>query len=478
MSQENLAAQIEAVGEKFNKSLTDLQSKFDELGGSQDKLASDQKEQLEKLQKEFGDNAAELHKLQEQASTQSKRLDEMQAKQQELHRAGNATGASKEEYLKEAKHMRLARSNKGESATHLYGDEEASELPSEQEVATFKSAFERYARGKAQDFNQLGKMPEETLAVGSSLFYPSFGMSVPKVMTDRIIGNLFTFGSLRGLALERTISGPGRAVNLMRYDGKTTVKVNNEAQDFEQGDLPKGADISYPIVDYDVTVAVHPDVIDDSAMDVVGFLTNEARMAFGETEAGHHINGTGHNQPHGILQLTTVDRDANAVGKSEASFGQAVAVKTGNATGLGHGTAANDAYAFNPLIAALNSLHGRYRPNATMVMNRVSFAAFAVMRNADGDYLVPADQRVASDGGMRLLGYPVRINDFMPDPAANALAVAIADFNQAYEIANKAVMGMLIDPYSQKPAIEYTFRWRTGGRPADTRAIRFLKCAA
>jgi len=249
--------------------------------------------------------------------------------------------------------------------------------------------------------------------------------------------------------------------------------------DWSPGDLPKGFSVEFPIVDFAVTTRLHPNIAEDANFDLVGFLADEARNAYGETEAQYHISGDGDNKPMGILTPEKSDLGVGSINKQEASFGSVRAIKSGVSGAVGHATASNASYAFNPLIAALNSLHGRYRNNATILMSRITYAAYAMLRNADGDYFLPADQRTASDGSMMMMGTPVRINDHMPDASdSGAYFAAIGDWNQAYEIATRRGVFMLVDPYSAKPDIEYTMTWRTGGRPADTRAYRLLKSEA
>jgi len=47
------------------------------------------------------------------------------------------------------------------------------------------------------------------------------------------------------------------------------------------------------VVDYSVTTSLHPNIVEDANFDLVGFLADEARNAYGETEAQHHIDGDG-----------------------------------------------------------------------------------------------------------------------------------------------------------------------------------------
>ena len=472
----NLADLVTQTGEKFNKSLTDLRAEFEAAQKSGNADAADVKAKLEKFSVEFGDTAKLMQELQQKSEAEAKAREELEAKIVELERKGIASATDDADYIRDAMHLAAMQDEVAGKKTIRFADDVAA-LPTAKEVKLADAAFMRYLHGGQRELDS--NMPAETFAVGSGLFNPSFGIMIPATYTGRIISELYTAGSLRGLALMRTVGSD--SVKLMRFSGKTTVRVGRELQDWSAGDLPKGYNIEYPVVDYASTVPLHPNTIEDSQFGLVDFLTGEARMAINETEALHHVMGDGVQKPVGFLTLEKDDTAIGSVSKTESDFGKIRAVNTGNATGVGHGTASNAAFAYNPLIAAFASMHSRYRGNARIIMNRLTFSEYARLRDADGNYLMgvaPAMDAKMAGGAMSILGAPVVINDHMPDVGANNYPVAIADWMQAYEIADRRGISMLVDPYSSKPDVEYTITHRSGGRPADTRAIRLLKCAA
>lgn len=478
--QKSLAELVKETGEKFNKSLADMRAEFEAAQKSGTAEAGDVKAKLEKFETDFADAAANVSKLADAAKAESAKREELEAKVVELERRGVAADTDSPEMLAARVALTQLRGEMTGKPVRIYGDETPGELATAADVRAAESAFHRYIAGGQQDFGKLeGGMPEHTFAVGSGIFNPSYGIAVPSHMSGRIIGELYTYGSLRGLALMRT-GVMGDSVKLMRFSGKTSVTVGREVTDWSPGDLPKGYGIEYPIADWSVTTSLHRNVIEDSAFNVQEFLRTESTMALGETEAMHHITGDGDNKPVGITTLGKTDVDADGDVATEADFGSVKAVKTGAAGAVGHGTASNAAFGFNPAIAAVNGLHSRYRMNATWLMSRTAYARFAMVRDADGNYLMPmSEQLVREGGGLSLVQRPVRINDHMPALANNAYFAAVGDWMQAYEIADKSTaMFALVDPFSSKPNVEITLARRSGGRPADTRAIRFLKASA
>ncbi len=474
-TREELMKQVTEVGEELNKSISDIQTEVNQLKTS-GTLAADQVEKLESMKTEVGESAKALSEASEKLQALEKRLDEQEALAQKLKSQGAAGTSGDADYRKAAAHLAEMRAELSGAKTHLFGDESDENLPSADEVLRHETAFLRYAsQSKSKELGQVN-MPEETLAVGSSLFNPSFGIAIPASMTGRMIGELYEFGSLRGLALERTV-GSG-SVKLMRFSGKVGLAVGNENVSWDAGDLPKGYDVSYPVVDWVATISLNRDTVEDAQFGLVDFLSNEARSAYGEKEAEYHITGDGVQKPTGILTIPTTDVSVGSLTKRETDFTKVTTVKSGVSAKLGHDTATNASYGLNPLIKMVNSLHNRYRTGATFLMNRLTFSEVVQMRDTDGNYYVNPLTMAGAPGNLRILGYPVRINDNMPDLAANSLSVAVGDWSQAYEIADRRGVFMLVDPYSNKPNIEYSFHWRSGGRPADTRAYRLLKAAA
>jgi len=477
MSSENLAELIGKAETTLAESVTAAREEFRK---GVDTLTADQREKFDKFEADIADAAAEVSKLAAAAKQETEKREELEVKLVELARRGVSVGDDNGEMLAKRVSLTKSRAEMAGKPTRIYGDETDGELATAEDVRAAEAAFHRYIAGGQADFGKLeGKRPDHTFAVGSGIFNPSYGIVVPAHMSGRIIGELYTYGSLRGLALQRT-GVQGDSVKLMRFTGKTTVRVGDEVTDWSPGNLPKGYGIEYPISDWSSTVSLHRNTLEDSAFDVQGFLRGEATMALGETEAEYHVTGDGVGKPVGITTLAKTDVDATGDVAGEAAFGTVKAVKTGAAGAVGHGTASNDAFGFNPAIAAVNGLHSRYRMNSTWLMSRTAYARFAMVRDADGNYLMPmSEQLVREGGGLSLVQRPVRINDHMPALANNAYFAAIADWMQAYEIADRSrAMFALVDPYTDKPNVEITLARRSGGRPADTRAIRFLKASA
>jgi len=473
---------VKETGDKFSKSLTDLRAEFDAAQAAGTAEAGDVRAKLEKFEKDFADRAADVSKLQAAIEDDAKQREDLEAKVEELARRGvNVDGADDPEMLDARISLTQARQEMGGGqAKRIHGDEFDSELASADDVKALDAAFSRYLTSNGgKEFSSLeGRIPEHTFEVGSGVFAPSYGILIPPLMTNRIMRELYTYGSLRGLAMLRT-GVPGDSVKIMRATGKTTVRVGTEVTDWSAGDLPKMYPTEYSVVDWSSTVSIHRNTLEDASFNIRNFLRQEATMALGESEANFHINGDGIQKPRGILSLEKSDVGISG-NLGDATFGTLKAINTGANGAVSHATATNASGTFNPAIAAVNGLHSRYRKNATWIMARSSYAAFAMVKDGDGRYVMPmSEQLVREGGGLSLVQRPVRINDHMPALANNAYFALVGDWMQAFEIADKsASMFALVDIYSDKPNVEITLSRRSGASVADTRAIRALKAAA
>lgn len=78
----------------------------------------------------------------------------------------------------------------------------------------------------------------------------------------------------------------------------------------------------------------------------------------------------------------------------------------------------------------------------------------------------------------RLLGYPTRIDQYMPALTTGSLSLAFGDFRQAYLIVDRMGIRTLRDPYTAKPYVVFYTTKRTGGGAQNTEAVKFLKFTA
>lgn len=205
--------------------------------------------------------------------------------------------------------------------------------------------------------------------------------------------------------------------------------------------------------------------LEDLFFNVESWLTGSAVEQFAIGEGTAFVSGNGTNKPTGFLAgptpVTTVD--------ASRAFGTLQYIATGQAAALA--TAPFDT--FHDLVYGLKS---GYRSGARFVMNSLTMAALAKLKDADGRGLLQAS--VAEGVPDRIMGYGITIAEDMPAIAAGTFPVAFGDFQRGYLIADRVGMGIVRDEVTKPGYIRYIMFKRVGGKLKDTNAIKLLKVAA
>lgn len=120
-------------------------------------------------------------------------------------------------------------------------------------------------------------------------------------------------------------------------------------------------------------------------------------------------------------------------------------------TGVSGDFGADDVARVNFLIDAEAALPTRYLVNAKWYMNRKTLARWKKVRFDDGKPALVWDYIDGTRGRVPLLnGYPVVIDDTMPDVAANSTPMIFGDMSRAFAYAPGDIDQLLLDPYSKK----------------------------
>ena len=114
-------------------------------------------------------------------------------------------------------------------------------------------------------------------------------------------------------------------------------------------------------------------------------------------------------------------------------------------TGVSAALGATDEATVDFVIDLSNELPTRYLGNAKFYMNRKTKGVFEKVRNGDGDPIFRADYR---SGALVLNGYPVVIDDTMPDIAADSTPIIFGDLGRAFAINDGDIDKLLLDPYT------------------------------
>lgn len=334
-------------------------------------------------------------------------------------------------------------------------------IPAEVSVdayAQYKSAF--YSLVRHGDIERLSADERKALSAGSD---PDGGYLLPTPTVGRIVKRVYEQSTMRQLANVVTIS----------TDALEGIVDNDEADAGWVSEMGARNDTDTPQVGkYRIEAhemyaqpKVTQKLIDDAATDVEAWLADKVADKFARVEGNAFWNGNGVGQPRGLAAYPTA-----ATGDGSRAWGTFEHVLTG-ANGDFHTTKAD------PLQDLLGAFKDQYLQNASFSMRREVRTKIRKLKEATSDRYLwePSLQAGQPD---RLLGYPVRIDQYMPSMTTGSLSLAFGDFREAYTIVDRIGVRTLRDPYTAKPYIRFYSTKRTGGGATNFESVKYLKFSA
>lgn len=316
-----------------------------------------------------------------------------------------------------------------------------------------KSAFNHYMRsGEAGGLKALeAKAMSRTSGADG-------GYLVPVPAEREILRRLARFSPIRAIASVREISTQSlrRAFSTSGPAAGWVAEADPRPQTGNQ----QLADMNFPAMELYAMPAATQALLDDAVVDIEQWIADEVQVAFAEQEGTAFVSGDGVNKPKGFLSYTNV-------ADSSWSWGNIGYVSTGVAGAFA---------ATNPSDALFNlayALRAGYRQNAKFLMGRRAQSLVRQFKTTTGEYIwaPPA----TADATASLMNFPVVEVEDMPDPAANAMAIAFGDFERGYLIVDRIGIRVLRDPYSAKPYVLFYTTKRVGGGVQNFEAIKLLK---
>lgn len=320
--------------------------------------------------------------------------------------------------------------------------------------AQHKDAFAKFFRKGAEG----GLRDLEVQAGLSTLSDPDGGFLVPEDYEQAIDRVALSVSAMRRLATVRTI-GTDTYKKLVNKGGASSGWVGEKGARAETN-TPTLTEIAINTKEIYAMPAATQTLLDDSRVDIAGWLADEVSIEFSEQESEAFIHGNGVEQPKGIAAYAMA---AN----SSYVWGKVGYITSGNASLV------ND---LDKLIDLQHALKPVYRNGAAWLMNDATLATIRKMKDGDGNYIwVPGLKDGAPD---TLLGKPVEIDDNVDDIGANKYPIFFANFKRAYLIIDRQGVRVLRDPYTTKPYVLFYTTKRVGGGIVMYEAIKALKVSA
>lgn len=346
-----------------------------------------------------------------------------------------------------------AKQAKLEAAANRPGQSEADE-----KLAERKSAFDGFMR-KGAGGRDGGRGFKMELKAMSTDVNPDGGFLVYPELSSTVVSRVFESSPVRQLAnVESTTS---TSIEVLIDDDEAGARWIGEGASGGETDTAQVGRKVIAVHKLEADPRKTVEQVMASYFDVEAWHGRKVADKFARTEATAFVNGTGVNQPRGFLTYdAAADPEVYERNKiRQINMGAAAAL---NADGL---------------IDVQNSLKEEYQGSATWGMHRTTFGKALQLKGADNYFFSPVLMR-DGQATIQLLGKAVSFMNDMPTVAANALAIAYADWERAYTIVDGMNMTVLRDPYTNKGFITYYTTKGVGGDVTSFDALSIGKVAA
>jgi HK97 family phage major capsid protein len=324
------------------------------------------------------------------------------------------------------------------------------------ETAERRKAFTAFLRtGDATALRTVTK----GMSIGSD---PDGGYTCPPELANEILTIAQNYSPLRNIA---RVVGVSRA-NYKAIISTTLAGAEWRAETDTRNDTgsPTLAEIAPPSGELSSVAPVTNWLLNDSEYDVEAFIAQEIGKAHGIAEGAAFINGSGANQPKGLMQYTFA-----ATGDDARAFGQIEKFQS-VVTGASGDISPDD------IFTVLYKLRPAYRKNAAWLMHPDTLAFVRKMKTTTADYLW---EPAMKDGQpSTLLGAPVYEDANMPKPDADSLSILVGDFKAAYHIVDVGSPTLIRDNVTDKGRTKFYVARRVGGALVDSCAIKALQFSA
>jgi len=273
------------------------------------------------------------------------------------------------------------------------------------------------------------------------------GYTVPSEVASMVIDKLKAYGGMREVSTILTTS-TGVAMNWPTSDGTSDVGAI-----VGQNTAVNAADITFGTVAMNVfyytsnKIALPLELIQDSAIDVVGYVVNRLATRIARIQNTHFTTGGGTTVPDGVIPKASTGKTGTT--------GQTLTV------------------IYDDLVDLKHSVNRAYRANARFMMNDLSVAIVSKLKDTTGRPIWAPSITVGAPD--TLLGYPVAINDDVAVMAANAKSIAFGDFSKytIRDVAGTTSIRRFDDSaFALSNQVGFCGWTRSGGNLLDTAAVR------
>jgi HK97 family phage major capsid protein len=263
-------------------------------------------------------------------------------------------------------------------------------------------SFLRGERGRFYDVAPDGPVDYRSLVKGTAT---AGGNTVPTGFYDRLIAHLIEVSAVMQAGATILNTNSGEVIQVPKTTAHSSASIVTEGNTIGTSD-PAFGQIPLAAYKYGTMIQVSRELLDDTGVDLEGYLAMQAGRALGNAFGAHAITGTGTSQPRGVV----TDATLGVTGQS-------------GVTG---------AFSGDNIIDLFYSVIAPYRASASCkwIMKDATVGAARKLKDTTGQYIwQPSLQAGAPD---MLLGKPVLTDPNVASVALAAKSVLFGDFSQFF----------------------------------------------
>jgi HK97 family phage major capsid protein len=290
------------------------------------------------------------------------------------------------------------------------------------------------------------------LSVGSN---PDGGYLVTPEKGGIIATRLFDTSPMRQYATVQVISS----------DSYDIIADNDEAAAGWVGETEARSETATPSVDK-LSIPVHEiyaepratqKLLDDSEVDVEGWLAAKVADKFARIENDAFINGNGSGKPKGILSYSTTTSAAYS-----ASALQYISSGSNGSVGTNA----------DKMLDLMYALKAGYRQQAALFCPRALIKQLRQLKLTD-KYLW--SESLAAGQPATFNGYPIVEAEDLPAAATGSFSLMFGDMKRAYTIVDRIGVRVIRDVFTAKPFVKFYTTKRVGGGIVNFEALKLMQ---
>jgi HK97 family phage major capsid protein len=240
------------------------------------------------------------------------------------------------------------------------------------------------------------------------------GNVVPTSFYDRLMAHLIEVSAILQAGATVLRTNGGENLQVPKTTGHSTAVLTAEAASLSASDPAFGM-ATLGAYKYGVLIQVSRELIDDTGVDLEGYLAMQAGRALGNAFGADAITGNGSSKPTGLLNNTTL----GATGPTGANGGLGATSATANSGG-------------DFLIDLFYSVIAPYRMSrqAAWLVRDSTMAVLRKVKDTTGQYMFQPSLVAGTPD--TLLSKPIYTDPFMPAIATGAKSIAFGDMSQFF----------------------------------------------